>query len=612
MRDPEGKLKDIYEILKRYFGYESFRGGQEKIVRCLLSGGDALAVMPTGAGKSLCFQLPALAMDGITLVVSPLISLMQDQVRALGQNGIRAAYINSALTPRQIHLATQNAAQGIYKIIYVAPERLLTDSFLDFAQNADISLLAVDEAHCISQWGQDFRPGYLEIGTFISKLKKRPAVAAFTATATKHVRQDIISKLGLKNPLELTTGFDRPNLYFEINSVISRDDFLIRYIREHKDSSGIVYCATRKETDRVSALLSGRGFSCAAYHAGLSDDQRKQAQEDFTFDRVRTIVATTAFGMGIDKSDVRYVIHYNMPSCMEDYYQQAGRAGRDGAAADCILLYSKSDVGLQRFLITRPVENDPLTAQQRQAHLAGAEERLQQMTVIIIICRKYLICQNLVRKVNLKSRMLFHKCSVFKQMQILKHRAVFHIVPVDHGIGIGEVLGVEILREDRAGIFIIPIGIVIQVEGVVGGTLHNGIIYIRIRNTDPCVTVRTFLYDLCEVNRAFDGFLLFYNHCRFLPGALPLSALLRLCDLRLRLQLLITASGIALCEIALYRKPAADQRGDPQQQEDLPAFLHKEERRGADQDPGRRDGRADSRAQTGARFRRRPVFPAKP
>ena len=380
MRDPEGKLKDIYEILKRYFGYESFRGGQEKIVRCLLSGGDALAVMPTGAGKSLCFQLPALAMDGITLVVSPLISLMQDQVRALGQNGIRAAYINSALTPRQIHLATQNAAQGIYKIIYVAPERLLTDSFLDFAQNADISLLAVDEAHCISQWGQDFRPGYLEIGTFISKLKKRPAVAAFTATATKHVRQDIISKLVLKNPLELTTGFDRPNLYFEINSVISRDDFLIRYIREHKDSSGIVYCATRKETDRVSALLSGRGFSCAAYHAGLSDDQRKQAQEDFTFDRVRTIVATTAFGMGIDKSDVRYVIHYNMPSCMEDYYQQAGRAGRDGAAADCILLYSKSDVGLQRFLITRPVENDPLTAQQRQAHLAGAEERLQQMT----------------------------------------------------------------------------------------------------------------------------------------------------------------------------------------------------------------------------------------
>ena len=343
-------MKDIYEILKRYFGYESFRGGQEKIVRCLLSGGDALAVMPTGAGKSLCFQLPALAMDGITLVVSPLISLMQDQVRALGQNGIRAAYINSALTPRQIHLATQNAAQGIYKIIYVAPERLLTDSFLDFAQNADISLLAVDEAHCISQWGQDFRPGYLEIGTFISKLKKRPAVAAFTATATKHVRQDIISKLVLKNPLELTTGFDRPNLYFEINSVISRDDFLIRYIREHKDSSGIVYCATRKETDRVSALLSGRGFSCAAYHAGLSDDQRKQAQEDFTF------------------------------SCMEDYYQQAGRAGRDGAAADCILLYSKSDVGLQRFLITRPVENDPLTAQQRQAHLAGAEERLQQMT----------------------------------------------------------------------------------------------------------------------------------------------------------------------------------------------------------------------------------------
>ena len=343
--------KNTLETLKKYFGYASFREGQERIVNTILSGRDALAIMPTGAGKSICYQLPALMLPGITIVVSPLISLMQDQVKALNAAGIRAAYINSSLTESQISKALNYAAQGAYKIVYVAPERLETWEFGQFAARAEISMVTVDEAHCISQWGQDFRPSYLKIVDFVNRLEPRPILSAFTATATEEVKEDIVCVLGLQNPEIVVTGFDRENLYYRVESIRKKDNFIIEYVEKHAEKSGIIYCATRKNVDEVYELLWKRGVPVAKYHAGMDTEARKKSQEDFIYDRLPVIVATNAFGMGIDKSNVRYVIHYNMPQSMENYYQEAGRAGRDGEPSQCILLFSARDVMIDKFLL---------------------------------------------------------------------------------------------------------------------------------------------------------------------------------------------------------------------------------------------------------------------
>lgn len=345
---------NLLETLKHYFGYDSLRPGQQELMDGILQGKDVLGIMPTGAGKSLCYQVPALMLEGITLVISPLISLMSDQVKALNQAGVHAAYINSSLTENQIRVALAYAAQGKYKIIYVAPERLNTARFLDFAYYADISMVTVDEAHCISQWGQDFRPSYLEIADFLAKLPDRPIVSAFTATATERVKQDITASLHLQNPVTVVTGFDRPNLFFR---VVNRkggketDNSILNYVKRHEDESGIIYCATKKNVDSVYALLLQYGIAAGRYHAGLSLEERKKNQDDFTYDRIRVMVATNAFGMGIDKSNVRFVIHYNMPQSMENYYQEAGRAGRDGEPAKCILLFSTQDVMISKLLL---------------------------------------------------------------------------------------------------------------------------------------------------------------------------------------------------------------------------------------------------------------------
>ncbi|WP_099204159.1 DNA helicase RecQ [Scatolibacter rhodanostii] len=339
------------ETLKKYFGYDSFRGGQEELTSSILSGKDVLGIMPTGAGKSICFQLPAIMLEGITLVVSPLISLMQDQVRALIQSGIPAAYINSSLTYRQVEAALYNAKNGKYKLIYVAPERLLTPDFLTFARSVKISMLTVDEAHCISQWGQDFRPSYAEIPEFINQLEERPIVSAFTATATKRVREDILSLLKLQNPTVLVTGFNRENLYFEVQEPSNKMQALFDFLHENRDKSGIVYCFTRKTVEEVCEEINHQGHSALRYHAGLGDRERHQNQEDFLFDKVQIMVATNAFGMGIDKSNVGFVVHYNMPKDIESYYQEAGRAGRDGSEATCLMLYSGKDVVMNKWLI---------------------------------------------------------------------------------------------------------------------------------------------------------------------------------------------------------------------------------------------------------------------
>ena len=339
------------ETLKKYFGYASFREGQEHIVNTILSGRDALAIMPTGAGKSICYQLPALMLPGITIVISPLISLMQDQVKALNAAGIRAAYINSSLTETQITKALNYAARGVYKIVYVAPERLETWEFRQFVTKAEISMVTVDEAHCISQWGQDFRPSYLKIVDFVNGLESRPILSAFTATATEEVKEDIVCVLGLQNPELVVTGFDRENLYYRVENIRKKDDFVVEYVENHVEESGIIYCATRKNVDEVYELLWKRGVPVVKYHAGMDTEARKKSQEDFIYDRLPVIVATNAFGMGIDKSNVRYVIHYNMPQSMENYYQEAGRAGRDGEPSQCILLFSARDVMIDKFLL---------------------------------------------------------------------------------------------------------------------------------------------------------------------------------------------------------------------------------------------------------------------
>ena len=368
------------EILKTHFGYDTFREGQEAVIDALLAEKDVLAVMPTGAGKSICYQVPALMMKGITLVISPLISLMKDQVRSLNQAGISAAYLNSSLTQGQYFTALRYAKAGRYPIIYVAPERLTTDAFLDFAQSADISMIAVDEAHCVSQWGQDFRPSYLKIVDFINRLPKRPVVSAFTATATAEVRDDIIDILMLQEPEVLTTGFDRTNLYFGVQTPKDRYQALVELLEQHKAESGIVYCLTRKIVEEVCEKLIKEGFSVTRYHAGLSDAERKHNQEEFIYDNVRIMVATNAFGMGIDKSNVRFVIHYNMPKNMESYYQEAGRAGRDGEPAECILLYGGQDVITNQFFIDHNQDNEALDPMTRQLVMERDRERLKKMT----------------------------------------------------------------------------------------------------------------------------------------------------------------------------------------------------------------------------------------
>ena len=339
------------ETLKTYFGYDTFREGQEKIVEAILTNRDVLAIMPTGAGKSICYQIPALILPGITLVISPLISLMQDQVKALNDAGIHAAFINSSLTENQISKALYLAASGRYKIIYVAPERLENYEFLEFARNVEISMVTVDEAHCISQWGQDFRPSYLKIVEFVKNLPKRPIVSAFTATATEEVKNDILCTLSLEDPEVVITGFDRKNLYYSVENIRRKDEFIMEYIEKHPTESGIIYCATRKNVDNLFELLFKRGVPVTRYHAGLTNETRKKNQDDFIYDRTPVIIATNAFGMGIDKSNVRYVIHYNMPQSMENYYQEAGRAGRDGENSQCILLFSLQDVMIDRMLL---------------------------------------------------------------------------------------------------------------------------------------------------------------------------------------------------------------------------------------------------------------------
>lgn len=348
----EGDKKvNALETLKTYFGYDTFREGQEKIVEAILTNRDVLAIMPTGAGKSICYQIPALILPGITLVISPLISLMQDQVKALNDAGIHAAFINSSLTENQISKALYLAASGRYKIIYVAPERLENYEFLEFARNVEISMVTVDESHCISQWGQDFRPSYLKIVEFVKNLPKRPIVSAFTATATEEVKNDILCTLSLADPEVVITGFDRKNLYYSVENIRRKDEFIMEYIEKHPTESGIIYCATRKNVDNLFELLFKRGVPVTRYHAGLTNETRKKNQDDFIYDRTPVIIATNAFGMGIDKSNVRYVIHYNMPQSMENYYQEAGRAGRDGENSQCILLFSLQDVMIDRMLL---------------------------------------------------------------------------------------------------------------------------------------------------------------------------------------------------------------------------------------------------------------------
>lgn len=372
---------DKHRILKEYFGYDSFRAGQEQLVDAILAGRDVFGVMPTGAGKSLCYQVPALLLPGVTLVVSPLISLMQDQVRALIEAGAPAAYLNSALTPGQYRHALRNARQGQYKIIYVAPERLLTPLFSEFAKSVQISLVAVDEAHCVSQWGQDFRPGYLQIAPFLRGLTSRPPVAAFTATATAEVRRDVVRLLELRDPVQVVTGFDRRNLYYEVRAPKDKKRALLEILSGFPQEAGIVYCATRKNVEDVCDFLNQQGVRAARYHAGLPKEERTKNQEDFLYDRVRVMVATNAFGMGIDKSDVRFVVHFNMPKDLESYYQEAGRAGRDGAPARCILLYSGTDVHTNQFLITHShTDGENLDEKTRAALVQRDLERLRQMT----------------------------------------------------------------------------------------------------------------------------------------------------------------------------------------------------------------------------------------
>ena len=379
-------IKEAEKKLKQYYGYDHFREGQIPVIEAVLEGRDVLGIMPTGAGKSVCYQVPALMMEGITIVISPLISLMKDQVGTLNQMGVHAAFLNSSLTAGQYYKALQLAKQGRYKIIYVAPERLETESFLDFAlsEHVKISFVAVDEAHCVSQWGQDFRPGYLKILDFLDRLPYRPVVGAYTATATAEVREDILDILKLQNPYVETTGFDRGNLFFAVKKPVDKYKELVSYLKEKgcdtSGDSGIIYCLTRKSVEQVCYNLRNEGFSVTRYHAGLSDEERKENQENFIYGKRQIMVATNAFGMGIDKPDVRFVIHYNMPKNMESYYQEAGRAGRDGEPSECILYYEPRDVRTNRLFIENGEENSELDEETRKIVKERDLDRLKQMT----------------------------------------------------------------------------------------------------------------------------------------------------------------------------------------------------------------------------------------
>ena len=370
-----------HDILENHFGYAAFRPGQEEVIDAVLSGRDVLAVMPTGAGKSLCYQIPALLLPGMTVVISPLISLMKDQVQALRESGCGAAFLNSSLGPAEYGQTMERIMGGQVKLLYAAPEGLrrilgLQSEMSRFSGGGTVPLVVIDEAHCVSQWGHDFRPGYLQIADFIRSINPRPVTGAFTATATPQVREDIVRLLDLREPFSITTGFDRPNLYFEVQKPHDKKAALLECLETRKDSSGIIYCATRKAVEDVYALLCGRGFSVTRYHAGLEDFERRQNQEDFLYDRKTVMVATNAFGMGIDKSNVSYVIHYNMPKNIESYYQEAGRAGRDGAPADCVLLYHGQDVRINRYLITHSEDDESADPRLRSHNL----ELLKQMT----------------------------------------------------------------------------------------------------------------------------------------------------------------------------------------------------------------------------------------
>ncbi|MBT3320371.1 MAG: DNA helicase RecQ [Clostridia bacterium] len=367
-------------LLKQIFGYNEFLTGQEALIDGVLGGNDVVGIMPTGAGKSLCYQISALLLEGTTLVVSPLISLMKDQVGALVENGVSVAFINSSLSYAQTQRVLDNAKAGKYKLIYIAPERLDMSSFLAFAQSADISMVAVDEAHCVSQWGQNFRPSYLKITNFIDKLGRRPIIAAFTATATQVVKKDIIKILRQKTPTVIATGFDRENLFFEVRKPHDKYSELAAYVGKNKNANGIVYCSTRKSVEKVCADLVRDGYHATRYHAGLSEQERKDNQDDFLYDRKRIMVATNAFGMGIDKSNVGFVIHFNMPKDIESYYQEAGRAGRDGTRADCLLLYNGKDVVTNQFLINQNERNSDMDAQQRRRVIENDRQRLKLMT----------------------------------------------------------------------------------------------------------------------------------------------------------------------------------------------------------------------------------------
>lgn len=351
-------LNKARQILQKFYGYEDFRPGQKKVVESLLNRNDTVAIMPTGAGKSICFQIPALLFEGATLVISPLISLMKDQVDSLRQLGIAAVYINSSVSKAQLYKDLQDISAGFYKIIYIAPERLTPEYLPNSFENLNISMVAVDEAHCLSQWGHDFRPSYRNILNFTNSLRIKPIISAFTATATPEVKTDIINLLGLKQPNVFVTGFDRPNLYFSVLKGEVKDKFVIDYVKKHQDEAGIIYVGTRKDVDALQVLLEIKGIKAGRYHAGMTDEERNQMQEDFLYDNLSVMVATNAFGMGIDKPNVRYVIHYNMPKNMEAYYQEAGRAGRDGLSGNCILLYSPQDTQLQKFLISKSTESE--------------------------------------------------------------------------------------------------------------------------------------------------------------------------------------------------------------------------------------------------------------
>ena len=385
---------DKLQALEQYFGYTSFRPGQETIVDALLSGQDVLAVMPTGAGKSLCFQLPALLLGGLTLVISPLISLMKDQVEALGQNGISAVCLHSQMEEKERTAAWELLRRGRCRLLYIAPERLESASFCSWIQRHPPKLVCVDEAHCVSQWGQDFRPGYLKIRPFLDTLPACP-VGAFTATATAQVRQDVVQLLGLRQPVTVSTGFDRPNLYFEVRRPAHKWEELRKLLEPRRDVTGIVYCSTRSQVDDVAGRLKQAGFSAAAYHAGMEAQYRRQAQEKFSRDEVRVMVATNAFGMGIDKSNIRYVIHYNMPGDLESYYQEAGRAGRDGGEADCILLFGQSDVMTQRILLSKDRENETLPPEEAEQVKQRSLYRLNKM-------RNYCLTDRCLRRVLLE------------------------------------------------------------------------------------------------------------------------------------------------------------------------------------------------------------------